>query len=177
MITRHDYEQLPEGSPRYQLIAGDLVISPSPGRSHQQIVGNIHSILDRYLEVNQTGEAFLAPFDVFLSDINVYQPDVLFIRNENLSIVTEHGIEGGPDLVIEILFPGTARFDRGSKRKVYARTGVKELWLVDPETNRIEVFHLTEDAETPVGTYGTDSVFQSSLLPGLEISAARVFRR
>ena len=98
-------------------------------------------------------EVFVAPLDVFLSDINVYQPDVVFISNQRRSILTEHGLEGAPDLAVEVLSPGTARFDKGSKRKVYARTGVKELWLVDPDAKLIHVYQLVKDAETPAATY------------------------
>jgi Uma2 family endonuclease len=176
LINRHDYEQLPEGPPHYQVIEGDLVMSPSPNRSHQIVLGNIFYLLSRYLEKNPVGKIYLAPFDVFLSEINVYQPDLLFISNENEGIVTDHGIEGGPDIAIEILSPGTAKYDRGSKRKIYARTGVKELWLVDPETKRIEVFDLTKDVETPAGTYGSRANFGSPLLPGFKVSTARIFK-
>jgi len=123
------------------------------------------------------GEYFsLILFDVFLSDVNVYQPDVLFVSKENLTIITEHGIEGGPDLVVEILSPSTTKYDRGMKRKIYARTGVEELWLIDPEPQRIEVYRLQEDSETPAEVYGCKATFKSALLPDLKISAAKIFK-
>jgi Uma2 family endonuclease len=175
-ITRHDYEEMPAGPPYYQVIEGDLVMSPSPNIYHQAIVSRICTLLLQFLEKRPLGEAFVAPLDVFLSEINVYQPDVVFISNQRRSILTEHGLEGAPDLAVEVLSPGTARFDKGSKRKVYARTGVKELWLVDAEAKLIHVYQLTKDAETPAATYDEKSVFTSPLLPGLRLKAAMIFK-
>ena len=175
-INRHDYEEMPAGPPYYQVIEGDLVMSPSPNIYHQAIVGRIYALLLRFLERRPLGEVFVAPLDVFLSEINVYQPDVIFISNQRRSILTEHGLEGAPDLAVEVLSPGTARFDKGSKRKVYARTGVKELWLVDQEASLIHVYQLAKDAETPVATYDDKATFTSPLLPGLRIKAASIFK-
>ena len=175
-ITRHDYEEMPPGPPYYQLIEGDLFMSPSPNISHQAIVGRIYSLLLQFVEKKPLGEVFVAPLDVFLSELNVYQPDVIFISNQRRSILTEHGLEGAPDLAVEVLSPGTARFDKGSKRKIYARTGVKELWLVDVEAKFIHVYQLTKDAETPAATYDEKAVFTSPLLPGLRLKAASIFK-
>ena len=175
-ITRYDYQEMPDGPPYYQVIEGDLIMSPSPNTFHQQIAGRIFALLWQFLDKNMIGEAFIAPLDVFLSDINVYQPDVIFISNQRCSIVTGKGIEGAPDLVVEILSPGTSGDDKGSKRKIYARSGVQELWLVDPETTRIQVYHLAKSADTPATTYRENAVFKSALLPGLKFRAARIFK-
>lgn len=176
LITRHDYQDMPEGPPYYQVIEGDLVMSPSPNTFHQYIAGNIYFLFRRYLDKHPVGEVFIAPLDVFLSDVNVYQPDVMFISNQRKSIITDHGMEGAPDLVVETLSPGTARFDKGSKRKIYARTGVQELWLVDPEAKTIQVYLLPKEVETPAATYGPNATFTSSLLPGLKIKTAWIFK-
>jgi Uma2 family endonuclease len=175
-ITRHDYEEMPAGPPYYQVIEGDLVMSPSPNIYHQAIAGRIYALLLQFLDKKPLGEVFVAPLDVFLSEINVYQPDVIFISNQRRSILTEHGLEGAPDLAVEVLSPSTARFDKGSKRKIYARTGVKELWLVDAEARLIHVYQLAKDAETPAATYGEKAVFTSPLLPGLRLKAASIFK-
>jgi Uma2 family endonuclease len=174
-ITRHDYEEMPAGPPYYQVIEGDLVLSPSPNIYHQALVGRIYALLLRFLETNPLGEVFVAPLDVFLGEINVFQPDVIYVSNQRRSILAEHGLEGAPDLAVEVLSRGTARYDKGSKRKVYARTGVKELWLVDAEAKLIHVYQLTKDAETPTATYDARAVFASPLLPGLRIKAASIF--
>ena len=176
LITRYDYQEMPQGPPYYQVIEGDLIMSPSPNTFHQVVLGRIYSIIVRYLEKNPIGEAFFAPLDVFLSDINVYQPDVILVSNERRSIITHHGIEGAPDLVVEALYPGTARYDKGSKRKIYARTGVKELWLVDPEARTLQGYLLAKDPETPSATHGANATFTSALLPGLKIKTATIFK-
>src|SRR5438552_13301793 len=175
-VTRNDYQEMPEGPPYFQVIEGELVMSPSANMFHQDIAGRIYAIILQFLEKKPLGEVFISPLDVFLSDVNVFQPDVVFVSNARRSILTEHGIEGAPDLVVEILSPGTARYDKGSKRKIYARTGVKELWIVDPELKSIQVYELTKNAETPAATHGADSAFKSPLLPGLRIRVAAIFK-
>ncbi len=174
-ITRYDYQAMPEGPPYYQVIEGDLVMSPSPNLFHQRIAGRIYVQICNYLVKHPIGEAFVAPLDVFLSEVNIYQPDVIFVSKQRHSIIGADGIEGGPDLVDEILSSGTAKYDKGSKRKIYARTGVKELWLVDPEGKEIQVFDLARDPETAARTVGPKGVLTSSLLPGLRLKAAELF--
>ncbi|MEY2429067.1 MAG: hypothetical protein QOJ40_1952 [Verrucomicrobiota bacterium] len=175
-ITRQDYEEMREGPPYYQVIEGNLIMSPSPNTDHQMIAGRIYYLILQFLEKKNIGEVFIAPLDVFLSEINVYQPDVIFVSRQRRSIIAAHGIEGPPDLAVEILSAGTARLDKGSKRKIYARTGVKELWLVDPEPRLIHVFQLARNAEVPAATYNETAVFKSPLLPGLRIKAATIFK-
>jgi Uma2 family endonuclease len=174
-ITRSDYDGMPEGPPYFQVIEGELVMSPSPKTFHQSITGNILYLLDQFLAKHLLGEVFVGPLDVFLSDVNIYQPDIIFISNGRKSIVSDQGIEGAPDLVVEILSPSTARYDKGPKRKVYARTGVKELWLIDPEIKTIQVYFLERDSENPSATHGDNAVFTSPQLPGLRINTALIF--
>ncbi|HMJ90359.1 MAG TPA: Uma2 family endonuclease [Candidatus Acidoferrum sp.] len=176
LITRADYEGMPLGPPYFQVIEGDLITSPSPKFFHQSVALNIARIIGNFLDDHPIGEVMIAPLDVFLSDINIFQPDVLFVSNERLSLIGEQGIEGGPELVVEILSPSTAKYDKGSKKKIYSRTGVQELWLIDPDAKTIQVFDLAADAETPIATHSAKSVFKSALLPGLKIDAKKIFR-
>jgi len=78
--------------------------------------------------------------------------------------------------VIEILSPGTAHYDRDLKRKVYAQTGVKELWLIDPDAKEIQILFLNEPGKQPPVVRGADAKFSSALLPGLVISSSQVFK-
>ena len=174
-ITRHEYAQIPFGAPNYQLIEGDLVMAPSPGSFHQDIVLNLAAIFRDHLRAHPVGKIYVAPLDTYLSDLNVYQPDLLFIRKENLSIIEEHGVEGAPDLAIEILSKTTSKYDLGIKRTVYARTGVEELWIVDPTKRTLALYRLAENADTPAATYRARQKFASTLLPGLTIELAAVF--
>lgn len=152
-------------------------MSPAPNRIHQAILRNISFLLWEFLQHKPLGEIYFAPVDVFLTDLNVYQPDLVFISTARLSILTDQGLEGAPDLVVEVLSPKTARLDRGIKREVYACTGVKELWIVDPDLKEVHVYHLSKSADRPAGIYRARQSFQTSLLPGLKISVAKIFKQ
>ena len=174
-VTRHEYVLIPDGSPRQELIEGDLVMAPSPNTPHQNIAGRIFRLIANYLDEHPIGQVFIAPLDVFLTEVNVYQPDLLFIRRKNAAIIARHGIEGAPDLVIEVLSKSSERFDAGPKRFTYARAGVEELWLVDPDKRTIAVYRLAEDADTPAATWKSRQKFSSALFPGLTLDLAVVF--
>ena len=141
-LTVENYKLLPETGPRYQLIQGDLYMAPAPNRFHQEISRNLQFELHSYLKRNPIGKLFNAPFGVYLDEINVFQPDIIIVLNERLGILTEEGAEGAPHLVIEILSPKTRRLDLVNKKQEYARAGVKELWIIDPEPRTIMIHHL-----------------------------------
>jgi len=174
-ITRHEYALIPFGAPNYQLIEGDLIMAPSPGTFHQGIAGKLHRVIGNFLDTHPLGRLFIAPLDVHLSDINIYQPDLLFIRKENLAIIEEHGIEGAPDLLVEILSKTTQKYDLGIKRTIYARTGVEEMWIIDPAKRSLALYRLAENADTPAATYRAKQRFSSTVLPGLTIDLPAVF--
>ncbi|CAN5190409.1 Uma2 family endonuclease [soil metagenome] len=175
LLTVENYKILPETGPRYQLIEGDLYMAPAPNRFHQDISRNLEHILLDYLRQHPVGKLYDAPFDVYLDDYNVFQPDILVVLNDRLSIFTEAGAEGAPDFVVEILSPKTARLDRDNKRRVYATRGVRELWIIVPETRKIEVYLLGENAAEPAAVYGDHDTFESALFPGLRFEGAEIF--
>jgi Uma2 family endonuclease len=176
-LTKEDYRMLPESGPRYQLIEGELYMSPAPNRYHQVISRNIEFMLLKYLEANPRGELYHAPFDVYLSEHDVFQPDIVFVGQENFRMLTDAGVEGTPDFAVEILSPSTAYLDKKSKLRVYARTGLKELWIIDPEPRLIQVYMLQENAGQPVATYSESDSFTSPHFPGLEIHGSKIFRK
>jgi len=112
-----------------------------------------------------------------LTDLNVYQPDFLFVSHKRKSILKEDGVAGAPDFVVEILSPRTAKYDRSAKRDIYGRTGVQELWIVDPELKNVQVFRFAESADAPVATYGIKQKFVSPIFPGLGVVVADIFKR
>jgi Uma2 family endonuclease len=175
LLTVENYKILPETGPRYQLIEGDLYMAPAPNRFHQDISRNLEYMLLKYLEEHPIGKIYDAPFDVYLDDYNVFQPDLVVVLKDRLSILTEAGAEGAPDFVVEILSPKTARLDRDNKRRVYATSGVRELWIIAPEKRQIEVYLLQENATAPAATYGEQERFESRLFPGLTFEAAKIF--
>jgi Uma2 family endonuclease len=121
------------------------------------------------------GEVFVSPYDVILSDHDVAQPDVLFISNERSGIITEANVQGAPDLVVEVLSPGTAQYDRGYKRTLYGRFDVQEYWLVDSETETVEVLTASDQGLLPHATYQRDDTLVSPLLPELSVSVQEIF--
>jgi len=130
--TIQDYKQLPEGAP-YQLINGKLIMSPSPNRMHQKLIGEIFRIIGNYLKNNVIGEAYIAPSDVYLDDENVVQPDIYFVSSNNLSILTEAGADGAPDLIIELLSPSNAYYDLRTKLQLYREPNKIESKVLNTE--------------------------------------------
>ena len=173
-FTYRDYLDTPDDV-RYQLIQGDLVREPAPTIPHQEVSRNLLSLLWPFVRDNGLGEVFAAPTDVYLSDTNVVQPDVLFVSAARAHLITERDVHGAPDLAIEIASPSTERRDRQVKREIYARHGVSEYWLVHPVHRTVETFRPEDGRFAAAGSYrGTDS-FTTPLLPGLRIELDAVF--
>jgi Uma2 family endonuclease len=127
------YKMLPEGT-LAELINGVIYMSPSPVRNHQKIITRLAGRMDSFIEQHDRGEVFVAPFDVYLDEYsNAVQPDIVFVSKENLSIIEDH-IHGIPDLVVEVLSEGNKSHDVIKKKELYQRFGIKEYWIIDPET-------------------------------------------
>ena len=174
-VTVEDYKVLPETGPRYQLVEGSLRMAPAPSRYHQDISRNIGFVIHQWIEAGGGGRIYYAPFDVYLDDTNVFQPDLVYVSGENMGILTDAGAEGAPDLIIEILSPSTREIDLGPKKKVFARHGVEEMWIVDPEPKTIDQFLLSQDPEKPAQQLTESDQFASEMLPGLTIDCPTVF--
>ncbi len=150
-------------------------MSPVPNLFHQDIMRNLAALLNDYLKKTPIGKFYFAPCDVYLDDLNVVQPDLLFVSKARSSILQSDGVRGAPDLVIEILSPSTARLDLESKRNVYARSGVIEMWIVVPETRQIQIYRLQENPARPSVIHEQVDTFGSALFPGLDISGQAIF--
>ncbi|MBI4573010.1 MAG: Uma2 family endonuclease [candidate division NC10 bacterium] len=168
-LTYQDYRLLPDDGKRYEILDGDLYVTPSPTARHQIVSANLLSALADHVRLHGLGKVLTAPLDVIFAEDTIAQPDLLFISNERLPILREW-VHGAPDLVIEILSPGTQQRDRTLKRYLYARYGVRELWLVDPEARSVEVFRLDSAADTPLRIFANRDVLTSDLLPGLGLA-------
>ncbi len=174
-LTVDDYLALPDAGPRYQLVDGDFHMAPAPSFFHQIISGNIEDILKTWLKQHPIGTVVHAPLDAFLTETNVYQPDILFISRERSHLIKENGVHGAPDLIVEILSPSTAFLDLGPKKRVYARCGVPELWLVDPVERRVTVYDLRRSDSEPAATWTEADRFRCRFFPGLELNVAAFF--
>ncbi len=149
-----DYRLLPDDGLRYEVIDGELIVTPSPSTIHQTISKRIHLAFMLQIEQAGRGLVFYAPLDLIFSETRFVQPDLLVVAAENRHIVTERGIEGPPDLVAEILSPATERNDRQLKSKIYGAEGVKEYWIVDPTAHVVEVYVLAELGYSLHARYG-----------------------
>ncbi len=176
LLTAEDYRATPEGS-RYQLVEGELIMAPAPNRFHQEIITSLVILLANHARARCLGKVYAAPFDVYLGEHDVVQPDVVFVSNERQHILTDDGAHGAPDLVIEVLSPSSAQLDKKRKRGVYARAGVKELWLIDPILLQIHLYDFAREVAKAVHILDEDESFETPLLPGLTIAAADVFKR
>jgi Uma2 family endonuclease len=129
------YRMLPEGT-LAEIINNQIIMSPSPFSKHQKVLNRINNRLYNYFEASSLAEIFTAPLDVYLDETsNAVQPDIIVVLKENLGIIKEHGhIHGVPDLLVEILSPGNKEYDLIKKKDLYESFGVKEYWIVDPET-------------------------------------------
>ena len=175
-MTAEKFFELPEGPPYFELIDGDLYMSPSPLRLHQRIVLRLAYELQGFLEDHPLGEVNVAPSDVVFSPNVVLNPDLYYVRNEHRDILKPHGASGAPDLCVEILSPSTAKRDVGRKREIYAESGVEEFWVVSPKTQTIDVYRLREKADEPVAVLAMGETLTSALFPGWSLAVADVFR-
>jgi Uma2 family endonuclease len=176
-LTVENYKLLPETGPRYQLIQGDLYMAPVPNRFHQEISRNLQFELHSHLKRNPIGKLFDAPFDVYLDEINVFQPDLMVVLNERLGILTEAGAEGAPDLIVEILSPKTRRLDLVNKKQEYARAGVKELWIIDPEPRAIMIHQFAAAGIEKNRQVDENGALSTELLPGFNLAVPAIFER
>lgn len=157
------FQMLPAGT-LAEVIDGSLYMSPAPNTNHQRTLARIYAQL---LKQSIPGEFFISPYDVYLDEnLHVLQPDLTFVASANKAIVKEDAIHGVPDLAIEILAPVNADHDRIKKKSLYQQFGVKEYWIIDPETKESTGYSLKGN------TYDECGRFQGtihSVLLGIEI--------
>ena len=175
VLTYEDYCALPNDGRRYEILEGELAVTPSPNRAHQRVSRNFLFMLHTHVREWNLGEVFSAPFDVILEKTSVVVPDLLFVSRDRLGVVTDRGVEGAPDLIVEIVSPGTARRDRVEKAQLYARHGVPHYWLVDPDAHSIEAFELAGGQYRRTAHVAADVTFTPPLFPGLTISLSSLW--
>ncbi|MBB4634594.1 Uma2 family endonuclease [Longimicrobium terrae] len=140
-----EFRRLPDDGNRYEVIDGELFVTPSPLTIHQKIVGRIFAAIEAFCEEHGAGTVLFAPCDVIFGEGDYLEPDLVFVRRDREEIIGERGIEGPPDLVVEVLSESTAMRDRGIKRDRYAGYGVPEYWIVDSDAKAIEVYRLIQN--------------------------------
>jgi Uma2 family endonuclease len=175
-LTYDDLESIPLERPgdRHEIIDGELVVTPSPIPPHQIVSINIVYPLVHHVRERNLGMVLDAPIDIRLTPDNVLIPDIIFIARDRLHIIGPKTIDAAPDLVVEILSPGTRRRDLTTKRELYARFGVREYWIVDPDKRTVTVLALTGDKYEPI-PLTDDGKIRSRVLPDLDLALSDVF--
>ena len=175
LYTVEDYLAMPDEYPRYELLEGELVEMVSPTSRHQIILMNLLRVLDAHCRAHDLGIILAAPLDVILSRTVVLQPDILFISKARKAKIMGERITGAPDLVVEILSPATSARDLNQKRKLYARHGVQEYWIVDPDDQTLEVQRLQGNVFSTMAIYEKGQSLVSPMFEGLRLDIDQVF--
>ncbi len=171
--TYSDWHLLPPEL-RCELIENTLYMSPAPTYFHHKYSKQLFRQLDDFVLEHSLGEVIYAPFDIILSEDNVFQPDIIFISNKQMDQLKLQ-LHGAPAIVIEILSPSTAKYDRTTKKDLYEKFGVQEYWIVDPANALIEVFELA-DGKFKLHCAGQlKDVVTSKVLQGFELVAESIF--
>ena len=153
--TYVDLERFPDDGRKYEIFDGELVVSPSPNVTHQRVAKRLFKLLDEQLEKARIAEVFFAPLDVVLAPTKVFQPDLLAVRwRRRRNALGARVVEAPPDLAVEVLSPTNRKHDRVRKRRFYARNGVREYWIVDPDERSVEVLELADGRYRQHGWYG-----------------------
>jgi Uma2 family endonuclease len=172
--TYDDLARMPEDGNRYELIGGEIVMTPAPTWLHQVVIRRLLRDVGGFVDLHDLGQIAAAPLDVHFSANDVVQPDIIFVRKERYGILIENGTIGAPDLAVEVLSPSTQSRDLGAKMRLYERGGVREYWVVDVLRAEFRAYTLTADGYRRIPVDGT--IFRSLVLPGLEIDVVRLFR-
>lgn len=177
--TLRDLELLPDDGNRYEIVDGELYVAKQPDWQHQLVCSQLVILIGIWSEQSQAGFVNQTPGIIFADDTNVV-PDVIWISHERLKSVlhSDGKLHNAPELVIEVLSPGAEneRRDREIKLKLYSRHGVKEYWVVNWQTQNLEVYRREDDLLTLKKTLDRDSVLESPHLPGFYCKISQVFK-
>ncbi|MFC1466785.1 MAG: Uma2 family endonuclease [Candidatus Brachytrichaceae bacterium NZ_4S206] len=179
--TYEDYLALPDDGNRYEIIDGVLYVANAPSYDHQFTVGELFAQLHQHVKERGLGVVITAPFEVHLPGIaKPVQPDVLFIAAARQPQAGARFFEGAPDLIVEVLSPGSMRLDYYVKFGAYERAGVREYWIADPRTRTVVVYALGPGEESALeyalfGAFGPGEQIRSSVLPDLAIALDPLF--
>lgn len=169
--TYEDYCRLPEDGWIYEVIEGELHRSPAPQIRHQICKGNLFAAFWNYNKQHKAGAVLDAPSDVILPGYTTpVQPDIIFVLKDHLEIIKKEQVEGIPDILVEVLSPWNWNVDRQKKFKVYAKAGVPEYWIVDPDQRTIELYVLRGNTYHLLGKYGASETARSNVLSGFEVA-------
>jgi Uma2 family endonuclease len=175
--TYEDWLELPDDGARYEVVDGELHVTPPPTIAHQRASLRLVLPMARFVEETGVGEVLEAPVGVRLPGQPVpLEPDIVFVSAAGRATLGPQYIEGVPDLVVEVLSPGSSTYDRGKKLRAYQAAGVPEYWLLDYEARTIEVLVLENREYVPLGIWAPGECARSRVLAGFEVAVDEVFR-
>lgn len=175
ILTYEDYVLLPNDRNRYEILEGELSVTPAPSTKHQKVSGNLFMLLAGHVNQHNLGTVFFAPVDLILETTSVLQPDLLFVSSARRHIITDRAVEGAPDLVVEIVSPNTSRTDRVTKAQIYARHGVGAYWIVDPYQETVEIYLLEAGGYRLAATLHGDTPQPAPPFDGLSLLPSALF--
>jgi Uma2 family endonuclease len=173
--TYGDYAAIPADGLWYEIIDGVLYMAPAPGTGHQSASNLFAFYLTQHIQMTGLGRVFPAPVDVELAPGTVVQPDVVVALSANAGIITPSRIVGAPDLVVEVASPGTAAYDRREKQDAYARAGMREYWIADPNAHSVELLRLDGAAYKSQGVFINNALLPSAVAQGMSTKVAQFF--
>ena len=173
-LVYSDLRITPDDGKRYELIRGEMFVTPSPSPLHQRISKRLQRQLEAYFEERSLGEVFNAPIDLILTERDVFVPDLVVVTTPD--DISKRGIEAAPALVVEVLSPSTRRHDRGLKARRYAELGVEHYWIVDPERKLLEFHRREHTTFRPLAEVDGDVTYEHPDWDGLVIDLAALWR-
>lgn len=174
-LSYEEFRQLPDDGKRYELIHGEVHLTPSPNTRHQWVLQNLDISLGVYVRQENVGEVWVAPLDVRLRDDTAVQPDLIYVSNARAGIIQENFIAGAPDLAVEILSPSTAAHDRATKLRLYAEAAVPEVWYIDPKARTVELLKLQGKKYVVDSVLAGDQILKSDTFPGWALPLEKLF--
>ncbi len=175
LYTYDDFLTFPNDGTRYEIIKGEVCMSPSPSLFHQDIIGNLYKHISNYVQKNKLGKIYFAPTDVIFSMTSIAEPDILFVSSERQHILTKKNIIAAPDFVIEVLSQANQNYDEVKKKNLYEQFGVKEYWIVDPEKQTVQQFVLEKEKYSTGKIFSSKEKITSAVIKGLRISVKKIF--
>src|SRR5712692_4527571 len=166
-MTAAEFLALPESTLPRELLDGEDTMSPAPSLDHQRLLLRLAKLVERLIP---NGEVFIAPVDVVLDELNVPQPDLVWVAEGSLcQSVDNKYLKGAPDLIVEIFSPGTVRRDKKDKFRLYEKFGVREYWMIDPDEKWLEIWHLKDSQFVLEDVFGPADTCISPLLGKIDV--------
>jgi Uma2 family endonuclease len=176
LFTYDDYLTLPDDGKRYEIIEGELYMTPAPTTRHQDIFGTLYTSMRLHAEQRDLGKVLSAPIDLVLSLVDLVQPDILFIAKPRLHIIAAKNIVAIPDLIVEIVSPSSTKRDREQKRLLYEKYKLPEYWIVDPETKSVEVYLFEDGQLNQAAILASTDQLKARQIDGFAMRVGEIFK-